>query len=446
MTGALLILAATTMGIEVGWQPLSDGGVEYIIQIEPDLLPLLADNQDITSEVPADLDVRRYRITVGTGKVQRDKGRRAANRPPALPATDAGSAKSSLWHPREDSADPRESARRPDRRDAQANDPEVDDAEPIDETTANDSHEAPSNPARSTRPLFDLNDEPERLANADGRAGGAVKSRYIEPASDEPPPKSKSKRTAQDGSAQAVARDAESPARPWLPLVAALLALFLSLGVNFYLGWVAWDARREYRTLLEQSLTGTAVLIGAVTPLPLQSRWRGHRLSLHGHSDRPNSPLRLPRPTSCRWPDTRSATFAVARRPTLLAQLPPARRRADHALRHRGWIELHRRRRRRGNGGDTRRFAGPKLHVRAGNRRLGTVGRSGERSTGCSGCDSGGGAGAFGHQTPAPAGVLAPAARAPAAAGGLRRAPRPAPAHRRRRSARPVAALPLATT
>ena len=260
MTGALLILAATTMGIEVGWQPLSDGGVEYIIQIEPDLLPLLADNQDITSEVPADLDVRRYRITVGTGKVHRDKGRRAANRPPALPPADADSAKSGLWHPRDDSADPPESARGSDRRDAPANDPGVDDADPIDETTANDSNEAPSKPARTTRPLFDLNEAPKRLQMADGRdGGGAMKSRYVEPASDEPPPKSKSKRAAQDSSAQTVARDAESPARPWLALVAALLALFLSLGVNFYLGWVAWDARREYRTLLEQSLSGTAV-------------------------------------------------------------------------------------------------------------------------------------------------------------------------------------------
>lgn len=258
MTAALLIVAASTVGIEVGWQPLSDGGVEYIIQIEPDLLPLLAQDHDITSDVPADLDVRRYRITVGTGKVQRDKGRRSANRPPALRPAEANAAKSSLWHPRDDSVDPAEPASASDRRDRSTDESDVPNAEPLDETAAADGARADSRPP--TRPLFDLGEEPERLAAADQPAGKAVKSKYVEPAGDQPPAtKSKTRRGAADDAAPSVHREAESPARPWLPLVAALLALFLSLGVNLYLGWVAWDARREYRTLLAQSLSGTAV-------------------------------------------------------------------------------------------------------------------------------------------------------------------------------------------
>jgi hypothetical protein len=35
------------------------------------------------------------------------------------------------------------------------------------------------------------------------------------------------------------------PAKPWLPLVAAVMGLFGSLAANVYLGWIAWDFRRQ---------------------------------------------------------------------------------------------------------------------------------------------------------------------------------------------------------
>lgn len=69
---ALMILVATAaVGVDVGWQPLSDGGVEYIIQIEPQLLDTLAKDHDLSSDLPTGLDVRRFRITVGTAQLPR---------------------------------------------------------------------------------------------------------------------------------------------------------------------------------------------------------------------------------------------------------------------------------------------------------------------------------------------------------------------------------------
>jgi hypothetical protein len=87
---AMLFLAVTAaIGVDVGWQPLSDGGVEYIIQIEPQLLDSLATSHDVSSEIPAGLDVRRFRITVGTGRLPRENPPAPAARPASGTTSDA---------------------------------------------------------------------------------------------------------------------------------------------------------------------------------------------------------------------------------------------------------------------------------------------------------------------------------------------------------------------
>ena len=73
MNALLVVLATSAFGIEVGWEPLPGGGFEYTIQIEPQLLSVLETGEDeIYSEVPEGIDVRRYRIVVGVGKLRRD--------------------------------------------------------------------------------------------------------------------------------------------------------------------------------------------------------------------------------------------------------------------------------------------------------------------------------------------------------------------------------------
>ncbi len=72
MHAMLLVVASTALGVDVGWQPLAGGGFEYIIQIEPETLAAMKDGHDIVSELPAELrNVRRYRITVGSGPLPR---------------------------------------------------------------------------------------------------------------------------------------------------------------------------------------------------------------------------------------------------------------------------------------------------------------------------------------------------------------------------------------
>ena len=75
MNPLIILVAVAGMGIEAGWEPLPTGGHEYTVQIEPQLLDLLKrGNDEISSEVPPQINVRRYRITVGTGKLARVDG------------------------------------------------------------------------------------------------------------------------------------------------------------------------------------------------------------------------------------------------------------------------------------------------------------------------------------------------------------------------------------
>ena len=86
MTASCLVLwAVSIVGIDVGWQPLDDGGLEYIIQIEPEMLDSLRDGLEIVSEVPPSLGpVRTYRIRVGKGQLPRQN---AAIEPPRRPGS-----------------------------------------------------------------------------------------------------------------------------------------------------------------------------------------------------------------------------------------------------------------------------------------------------------------------------------------------------------------------
>ena len=70
MLTTTLLLATLAVGIDTGYEPTADGGLEYIIQIPPDLLENLEPGEVIKSELPEDLQgVKRYRIQVGTGRL-----------------------------------------------------------------------------------------------------------------------------------------------------------------------------------------------------------------------------------------------------------------------------------------------------------------------------------------------------------------------------------------
>ncbi|MBW3598513.1 MAG: hypothetical protein KY475_14730, partial [Planctomycetes bacterium] len=71
MNGLALLLAASALGVDYGWRPLQEGGLEYIIQIEPEVFASLAKGGDVLSEIhPQAQDVRRFRIRTGRARRQ----------------------------------------------------------------------------------------------------------------------------------------------------------------------------------------------------------------------------------------------------------------------------------------------------------------------------------------------------------------------------------------
>jgi len=81
MNGVALLMAAAVLGVDYGWQPTTDGQLEYIVQIEPVTLVALRGGQELISQIdPFVRNVRRFRIRVGTEMVPR---RGIPTRPPA---------------------------------------------------------------------------------------------------------------------------------------------------------------------------------------------------------------------------------------------------------------------------------------------------------------------------------------------------------------------------
>jgi len=72
MIGAILCVAAVTLGVEFGWEPNDEGGLEYIVQIDPESLKNLDKGAPLRSDFPRDLrGLQTIRFQVGDKKPPR---------------------------------------------------------------------------------------------------------------------------------------------------------------------------------------------------------------------------------------------------------------------------------------------------------------------------------------------------------------------------------------
>ena len=72
MFAHVLCFCAAVVGIDVGWQPLQEGGTEYIIQLDPQSLETLKAGEPIESDIPPGAgDVRSFKFYLGTEKPRR---------------------------------------------------------------------------------------------------------------------------------------------------------------------------------------------------------------------------------------------------------------------------------------------------------------------------------------------------------------------------------------
>lgn len=256
MSAFLLLIAAAATGIEVGWQPMPEGGYEYTIQIEPELAEsFVRGDHEIVSSVPPGIDARRYRIVVGRGKLARVEADAAAavaarpkplarrSPPPAQPAIDEPDPPlEPLAQPEPADTPPLAGA------DTLKNLPEPpDDTGPAMAVPLEPKALADDRPAANP---FDRKQQPESEKHVADNAHLPVaetapmllKSGYEEATKVNRPPSDAKPPTDQ----------ATEPQRPWTAFVLALVLLCCSLGANAYLGWIAWDARARYRSTLSK--------------------------------------------------------------------------------------------------------------------------------------------------------------------------------------------------
>jgi hypothetical protein len=238
MTGICVMIAAATLGIDYGWQPVAGGGIEYIIQIEPQMIEALKDGRDIASDLPSDLrGVRCYRITVGTGPLPHQ-----GDPPPVEPrgATKPAAATMPITAP--------PAARIPDM--PPPSGPALLPPKPV--TAAPQASTFSTLPPNTFQPVQQPDPFGRRTTGRDD-ANAIIKPALpsLEHHSTASPMKSASQHVpAKTEQVQEVAA-----AKPWVPLVVSLLGLFMSLGTNVYLGMVTWGLRARIQSMVRQFKT-----------------------------------------------------------------------------------------------------------------------------------------------------------------------------------------------
>lgn len=214
MYGHLICLAVAALGIDVGWQRLPEGGVQYLIQIAPETLESLKAGQAIESDIPPTVkDIRGYRITVGNKQLPRE----VVTSEPKLPT---GPSEFGFSRP--------------------AGGPPITGAPIASSPPAASPWPTSPSPAPFTPMPQTLSAEPKPLAE---RQASFVETSTAAPAK----PEGKATTT--------VTVDPPAPTSSYMGtyLMGSLVALSGSLAWNGYLLWMLREARRRYRTLLART-------------------------------------------------------------------------------------------------------------------------------------------------------------------------------------------------
>ncbi len=305
MNMLFVLVAATALGIEVGWEPLPGGGHEYTLQLEPQLLRVLEGGQEeIFSEVPAGVDVRRYRIVVGVGKLRRDYGPLAAEIEQPLAAAgvtappqavNSAPLASPFNQPTDGSPDHEAvpAAGPYNAQGAMQPSADMESIPPAEEPTSAtpdfglpapgvaEPEFPPAEPAgmnpqtsSSGAPADELWHNSAEQSVSEGKAeqksSAAAKTAQAPaklPEENDPSAPIRAA-TFEDGKGSAASGvvDTGKPelplteptSQPWAPLVVTIVLLACSLGGNIFLGWIAADARARYRNAIAK-LRGAAV-------------------------------------------------------------------------------------------------------------------------------------------------------------------------------------------
>lgn len=215
MHAVILGITWGLLGLDVGWRPLSGGGVEYIVQIAPHELEVFKQN-GIEGDVPPQLrDIRVYRVVVGNDILPRQ------DPPKQTPASPKPSGSPS-WP---------DTASNPPAQTKSAYNPFASLSSLVSRYPFG---QATSDSTKAVQPK----ESPRSKTAGLDRWSGDTQSKVERPASREPAKETKE-------------LPKETP-KPWLPFTLVVLALFGSLGGNMYMGWITWETRARYHALVRR--------------------------------------------------------------------------------------------------------------------------------------------------------------------------------------------------
>lgn len=257
MGSQLAAIGILAMGLQVGWQPSPDGGVEYIVQVEPELLEDLAPGDLVAqSDFPPELvsRVTSYRVTVGTEPPPRID-------PPPLPET---------TEDQHAESPPGQSQAAPDQQSQEQPTPPFPAPSgasvPADTGQARmAADEAPSGGEPGTLPPTPDSQPLDSVPTSFTEGNGLASSERLQHTEDredtehsEPPTGSPSDASAPNGGSPSdkSANDTQkaSSDRPWLALTLAVSGMVAAMAGMLYTGWLAWEYRRKYLALLRSML------------------------------------------------------------------------------------------------------------------------------------------------------------------------------------------------
>jgi hypothetical protein len=280
----LLLAPIPARAVQFGWQPLPDGGIEYRVQVEPELLDSFR-GEGFTSDIPASLqrDLRRIRITVGNSKLPNEgdvTGPKSVSTDPTPARATPTSSNAGSTREKSNSFQtappllPTPATQRPQESGGSTFNDRALPPPPTDHESQAKAESAPTEPPRplSSLPFFQFG----QITKIDrGNSQDNVQIRTPRLSDNEGPP-SDSRSFGSDHLAMAAKpavletpidvgkpsanSAAPAPPKPWLPLMGALLALFASLGANVYLAWMHQAMRTKYRSLVQRMGSSMAAI------------------------------------------------------------------------------------------------------------------------------------------------------------------------------------------
>ncbi len=235
MFAMAIVLAATTTGVDYGWQTNDNGELEYIIQLEPALLEALLAGETIRSEIPPMVEgVRSFRIQVGRDPLPReeipttnddepgDVSRESPFRPvpPVIEAPSFPAPPRSFDLPGEEGEG--------------------------ESTLAPETGNGGLFSGISQEPplTFEQPVRAEHLETLDDSTEGEDDSEQKEEQPGDERPETTPTNTAPSNRA--------GSGRPWFPLTLTAILLFASIGVNLYLFWILRETLSRYRRLFSE--------------------------------------------------------------------------------------------------------------------------------------------------------------------------------------------------